>query len=69
MIKTQIVHEVDEQVNLDEKWLNTLWEKILNDNNKIKGVITIIISGDEKLRELKNIYFKECSRFVDFQCR
>ena len=59
MIKTQIVHEVDEQVNLDEKWLNTLWEKILNDNNKIDGEITIIISRDDKLRELKNIYFNQ----------
>ena len=59
MINIQL--ECDQMVkpNIDDKWIRSICEIILNDNNHNEASITIIFSNDLKLHKLKKKYFGE----------
>lgn len=59
MINIQITSEIQDEVNIDDEWLNIVCKKIFNDNKKINGDIIIIISDDDKLRKMKRDFFNE----------
>ena len=57
MINIQLAYHHAEKPNIDNKWIQSVCETILNDNNHKKASITIIFSNDIKLRKLKKEYF------------
>lgn len=57
MINIQLVYDIKESADLDDEWLQTVCQNILQDNHHINGDITLIISEDKKLRKLKKTYF------------
>ena len=57
MINIQLVYDIKESADLDDGWLQTVCQNILQDNHHINGDITLIISEDKKLRKLKKTYF------------
>ena len=59
MISVQLIHDLKEISNLDNDWLNCICNNILNDNNQDTATISIILSNDEKLRQLKKQYFRK----------
>ena len=58
MINVQLLYDMEERVDLDDGWLNNTCTNILNDNNQYTATISIILSNDEKLRQLKKQYNK-----------
>ena len=59
MINVQLLYDMEETVDLDDGWLNSTCTNILNDNNQIKATISIILSNDNKLQQLKKQYFHQ----------
>ena len=59
MINIQITSEIQDEVNIDDEWLSIVCKKIFNDNNKINGDISIVISDDDKLRKMKRDFFNK----------
>ena len=59
MISVQLVYDVEETADLDDDWLNSICKNILNDNNHSTATISIILSNDEKLFQLKKQYFQQ----------
>ena len=59
MINVQLLYDMEETVDLDDGWLNSTCTNILNDNNQDTATISIILSNDEKLRQLKKQYFRK----------
>ena len=59
MISVQLVYDIKETADVDNDWLNNICKNILNDNNQDTAFISVILSTDEKLRQLKNIYFQQ----------
>ena len=59
MINVQLLYDVEERVDLDDAWLNSTCTNILNDNNQITATISIILSNDNKLQQLKKQYFHQ----------
>ena len=59
MINVQLLYDMEERVDLDDGWLNTTCTNILNDNNQITATISIILSNDNKLQQLKKQYFHQ----------
>ena len=57
MINIQLEYHHAEKPNIDNKWIQSVCETILYDNNHKKASITIIFSNDIKLRKLKKEYF------------
>ena len=59
MIDVNIVYEVDRRADIKDNSFNKICEGVFNDKNHEKANITLILSGDEKLRELKNTFFQQ----------
>ena len=59
MINVQLLYEMEETVDLDDGWLNSTCTNILKDNNQISATISIILSNDNKLQQLKKQYFHQ----------
>ena len=59
MINVQLLYDMEERVDLDDGWLNNTCTNILNDNNQITATISIILSNDNKLHQLKKQYFHQ----------
>ena len=59
MISIQLEYDMEEKANIDVDCLKTVCHNILHDQNHNEGSITIIISDDEKLMQLKKKYFQE----------
>ena len=59
MIKIQLKYDHVEKPTLDEKWIQSICETILQDNKHDAATITIVFSNDSKLRKLKKEYFGE----------
>ena len=59
MISVQLVNDMEAMADLGDNWLHTTCKNILNDNNQDTAAISIILSNDEKLRQLKKQYFRE----------
>ena len=59
MIKVQLIYDIDEKVDLDDGWLNSTCNNILNDKAQDTATISIILTNDNKLLQLKKQYFKQ----------
>jgi len=59
MIDVNIVYEVDRRADIEDNSFNKICEDVFNDKNHEQANITLILSGDEKLRELKNTFFQQ----------
>ena len=59
MINLQLLYDIGITANLDEDWLNSICKNILNDNNQDTASISIILSNDRKMLQLKKEYFKQ----------
>ena len=59
MIDVNIVYDVDPKTDIKDNSFNKICEKIFHDKNHEEANITLILSGDEKLRELKNTFFQK----------
>ena len=59
MIDVNIVYEVDRRADIEDNTFNKICEDVFNDKNHEQANITLILSGDEKLRELKNTFFQQ----------
>ena len=59
MIDVNIVYEVDRRADIEDNSFNKICEDVFNDKNHEQANITLILSGDEKLRELKNAFFQQ----------
>ena len=57
MIKIQLEYDHVEKPPLDDKWIQSVCETILQDNKHDAATITIVFSNDSKLRKLKKEYF------------
>ena len=59
MISVQLIYDMEETADLDDDWLNSTCKNILNDKDQNTATISIILTNDKKLLELKNQYFKQ----------
>ena len=59
MIDVNIVYDVDPKTDIKDNSFNEICENIFRDKNHEEANITLILSGDEKLRELKNTFFQQ----------
>ena len=59
MISIQLEYDMEEKANIDVECLRTVCHNILHDQNHNEGSITIIMSDDEKLMQLKKTYFQK----------
>ena len=59
MISVQLVYHTKGTANLDDGWLNSTCNNILNDINHDAATISIILSNDAKLLQLKKQYFQQ----------
>ena len=59
MISVQLVYDIEETADLEDDWLNSICKNILNDKNHDTATISIILSDDEKLFQLKKQYFQQ----------
>ena len=59
MIDVNIVYDVDPKTDIKDISFNEICENIFRDKNHEEANITLILSGDEKLRELKNTFFQQ----------
>ena len=59
MINIHILNKSSEFPNLDEKYIHSICNNIMNENNHDYSGITLIITNDNKLRELKKKYFQQ----------
>ena len=59
MITVNLEYDNVEKPYIDNKWIRSICEKMLNDNNQKDAFITIIFSTDSKLLKLKKKYFGE----------
>jgi len=59
MISVQLINDMEAMADLGDNWLHTTCKNILNDNNQDTAAISIILSNDEKLRQLKKQYFRK----------
>ena len=57
MINIQLEYDHVEKPPLDNKWIQSICETILNDNSHDEASITFVFSNDLKLRKLKKEYF------------
>ena len=59
MICVQLVNDMEETADLGDNWLQTTCKNILNDKNQDTATISIILSNDKKLLQLKKKYFQQ----------
>ena len=59
MINVQLLYDKKETMNFDDEWLNSICNNILRDKNQITATISIILSNDDKLLQLKKHFFKK----------
>ena len=59
MISIELIYDIDETADIDDDWLNTTCKNILKDNNHDTATISIILSDDKKLLQLKKKYFQQ----------
>jgi len=59
MISVQIIFDIKEIADLDNDWLNSTCKNILNDKDQNTATISIILTNDKKLLQLKNQYFHQ----------
>ena len=59
MINIHILNKSSELSSLDEKDIHSICNFIMNENNHEYSGITLIITNDNKLRELKKKYFHQ----------
>ena len=59
MISVHLEYDDAKKIDIDEKWVISVCEKIFMDYKKKEASITIIFSNDTQLRKLKKEYFGE----------
>ena len=59
MIQVKLEFDSNVAKEVDTNWINIISTYIFNDNNHINANITIILSNDARLYELKKKYFNE----------
>jgi len=59
MISVQLIYDIEETADLDDDWLNSICKNILIDKNQNTATISIILTNDKKLLQLKNQYFQQ----------
>jgi rRNA maturation RNase YbeY len=59
MISVQLIYDMEETADLDDDWLNITCKNILNDKDQNTATISIILTNDKKLLQLKNQYFQQ----------
>jgi len=59
MINVQLLYDKKVTMNFDDEWLNSICNNILRDKNQITATISIILSNDDKLLQLKKHFFKK----------
>ena len=59
MISVQLIYDMEETAAIDDDWLNNTCNTILKDKKQNTATISIILTNDKKLLELKNQYFKQ----------
>ena len=59
MISVQLIYDMEETADLDDDWLNSTCKNILNDKDQNTATISIILTNDKKLLQLKNQYFQQ----------
>ena len=59
MISVQLIYDMEETADLDDDWLNSICKNILNDKDQNTANISIILTNDKKLLQLKNQYFQQ----------
>ena len=59
MISVQLIYDTEETAELDDGWLNSICKNILSDKNQDTATISIILSNDKKLLQLKKKYFQQ----------
>ena len=59
MISIQLIYDIEETADLDDDWLNSICKNILIDKNQNTATISIILTNDKKLLQLKNKYFQQ----------
>ena len=59
MISVQLIYDMEETADLDDDWLNSTCKNILNDKDQNTAYISIILTNDKKLLQLKNQYFQQ----------
>ena len=59
MIQVKLEFDSNVLKEVDTNWINIICTNIFNDNNHINANITIILSNDDRLYELKKKYFNK----------
>ena len=59
MISVQLIYDMEETADLDDDWLNSTCKNILNDKDQYTATISIILTNDKILLQLKNKYFQQ----------
>ena len=59
MISVQLIYDIEETADLDDDWLNSTCKNILIDKNQNTATISIILTNDKKLLQLKNKFFQQ----------
>ena len=59
MISVQLIYDIEETADLDDDWLDSICKNTLIDNNQNTATISIILTNDKKLLQLKNQYFQQ----------
>ena len=59
MISIELVYDIEETAGPNVDWLNSICKNILIDKNQNTATISIILTNDKKLLQLKNQYFQQ----------
>ena len=59
MISVQLIYDIEKATDVDNDWLNSTCKNILNDKNQNTATISIILTNDKKLLQLKKQYFHQ----------
>ena len=59
MINVQLIYDIEVTADIDDDWINSTCKNILNDKDKNTASISIILTNDKKLLQLKNQYFQQ----------
>ena len=59
MINVHLIYDIEVTADIDDDWINSTCKNILNDKDKNTASISIILTNDKKLLQLKNQYFQQ----------
>ena len=59
MINVHLIYDIEVTADIDDDWINSTCKNILNDKDKNTASISIILTNDKKLLQLKNKYFQQ----------